>query len=205
MHQRTRKFIVGILLTASMVSFLWVAFDWLQLDPIQRVAAQDGPEIVLEQSNLVRYDEAGHALWTVHAKAIELNEETRKTVAEQVEVQFWNTETPIEGEQTAMLTVVADQLTFDNLSQDLNFEGKIMAQNEEGLQFLTSNATWSNKQQVLEGDEAVNVTHPWGESGVIELQGVGFRYDAQTGKILLSDPTGESDATLRWLPQGDTE
>ncbi len=203
MLKRTKQIILGILLAASAVGFLWVTYDWLELDPIQQVVAQEEPDIVLAQSSLVRYDEAGRALWTVTARAIALNEATRKTVAEQVEVQFWSVDAPVETEQVAMLTVVADQLTFDNLSQDLNFEGTIVAQNDQGLKFSTSNARWSNKQQVLEGEDGVQVIHPWGDTGLIELQGVGFRYDAQTGKILLSDPTGESDAILRWQPQGE--
>lgn len=187
----------------SLVALAWITIDWLQLDPIQPAIAQDEPDIVLDQTSLVRYDEFGKPLWTVYAKAISLDDETRKTVAEQVEVQFWDTSVQTPSAQAVALTVAADQMTFDNLSQDLAFEGAIVAQNEQGLRFVTSNARWMNSNQILEGDENIQVSYPWGENGTIALQGVGFRYDAQTGKILLADPTGEQDATLQWQPKSE--
>lgn len=189
----------------SLVALAWITIDWLQLDPIQPAIAQDEPDIVLDQTSLVRYDEFGKPLWTVYAKAISLDEETRKTVAEQVEVQFWDTSVQTPSAQAVALTVAADQMTFDNLSQDLAFAGDIVAQNELGLRFVTSNARWMNQNQILEGDEDIQVSYPWGDNGTISLQGVGFRYDAQSGKILLSDPTGEHDATLQWQPKSEEQ
>lgn len=166
----------------GLTGIMWFAFRWLQLKPLPEMSRQVQPDIALSQSELTHYDEQGQRLWTVYAKTIELDDKTRSTVSEGVKVLFWS-------EATVTLTVKAERLTLDNFREDLSFSGQLEATDGQGLSFVTQDARWSNKNQVLEGDMDVKV-----ERDDLLFEGVGFRYDARSGKFLIKE-----DAHLRWV------
>lgn len=176
----------------GLTGIMWFAFRWLQLKPLPETSRQTQPDIALSQSELTRYGEQGQRLWTVYAKTIELDDKTRSTVVEGVEVLFWSETTEgvdKQSNENVTLTVKAERLTLDNFRKDLSFSGKLEATDDQGLRFVTQGARWSNKSQVLEGDMDVKV-----ERDDLLFEGVGFRYDARSGKFLIKE-----NAHLRWV------
>lgn len=185
-----RALIWGVAL-ASLSGLIWLLVGWLELEPITSLSHGLQPDVTLQQTTLTHYEGMGRRLWSLTAQTITVDEKTRTTVAEAVEVQFWHT--PQEGGEpqgALALSVHAQRLVLDNVRQDMVFEGRLSANDDHGLEFATQDATWRQQERVLEGEDIVTV-----QRGDLSLEGAGFRYDMQEGRFLLKD-----QARLRWMP-----
>lgn len=186
-----RALIWGVVL-ASATGLIWLLIGWLELDPTQAVSQGFQPDIALHEVTLTHYGEHGLRQWTLTANRIAIDEKSRSTVAEAVDVRFWRGEADDGGVETLALSIQAQTMVLDNVRQDMVFEGALSASDDQGLTFSTSQARWHQQEQVLEGEEFVSV-----KRGELSLEGKGFRFDVRSGALLLKE-----DARLRWTPEG---
>ena len=185
-----RALIWGVAL-ASLSGLIWLLVGWLELEPITSLSRGFQPDVALQGTTLTHYEGMGQRLWSLTAQTITVDEKTRTTVAEAVEVRFWHAAGEGEPQEALALSVHAQRLVLDNVRQDMVFEGRLSANDAHGLEFATHDATWRQQEGVLEGEGIVTV-----QRGDLSLEGVGFRYDMQEGKFLL-----KGQARLRWMPE----
>jgi len=137
------------------------------------VRAPELPTVELRESDLIRYDDEGKAVWVLWARSVQYFEDEQKTQAEDVEVRF------LDGGRE-VLSVRAERLIFDHRSGDLTISGGVSASDPEGLRLSVEEAYWDDEERVLSSDSTVLV-----ERGDLRLQGQGFEYRPDEGTLTI--------------------
>lgn len=190
--KRALGWLVGL---AGMSWLLWLTVQWLQLAPPVTSTEVGLPDVAVSGGRLKHYNVQGRLAWSLEAEAIALDQRARTTRAKGVSITF---QTP-DGDQTNALNVLAEGLTMDTFSNDLTFEGRVEARDDQGLRFVTQGGRWSQRDQVLEGEAPVSVVRPGVHGWTVSFEASGFRYDVRTGKLALWAPEGK--ARFRLVPE----
>ncbi|MCR4403945.1 MAG: LPS export ABC transporter periplasmic protein LptC [Candidatus Acetothermia bacterium] len=153
------------------------------LRPAPPPTSSEEPRVEISAPTLTKFDEAGRRLWELRARAISLDQQAERTLAEDVRIAFFR-------DERVTLELTAPRLLLFNESGDLELEGGISAQGEGGLRFWTERMRWDAREAVLRGDLEVEV-----EKEENRLSGRGFEYSPQEGRFVV-----EEEAHLILLP-----
>jgi len=186
-----KRFGFGLTTLLGLSFLLWVGFKWLQIEPLSAPSVAGKPDIILERGVIQHYDQ-GALVWRLQAQHTQVDERSGETVASQVDIQFFQ-----EGQNTSMLEVTAQKVTR-TFNGNLVFEGTLEAKDAQGLQFQTQNARWVDRDQVLEGSQAVRVVRPNLKGTNVSVEAEGFRYDVGAGKISLWSTQDKVKFTLEF-------
>lgn len=169
------------LLAPRLLLPLWLAGAVLALtacSPASEISSplgsEEKPSVKLRGSELVRYTPDGKLVWTLRSPSLAYYEDKQQTLAQDVEVRFFDAQ----GREALLVT--AWELVFFHDTGDFVLRRGIAARDPKGLRFQTEEARWAEREGVLRGDGPVDVERP-----DVKLSGSGFEYFPQEGKLIV--------------------